>query len=179
MKQNKEYYQKHKEEIIEYNKKRYQERREEVLEYKKQWREEHKEGVSEYNKQYYQQFKKELSEKQKKYRQEHKKEKAEYNKKYQQTPIGRANGLLRNYRYADKKAGRGECTLTAQWIVDNIFTKKCAHCPETDWMELGCNRLDNSLPHTPENVEPCCGSCNCKLGGRPKKIIYPCQLVGK
>lgn len=103
---------------------------------------------------------------------ERKAAKREYNKRYMRqynkTPIGRAHNLLTAYKQSDKMAGRGECTLTAQWIIDNIFTKKCAHCPETDWRELGCNRLDNSLPHTPDNVEPCCEVCNNK---QPRKKL--------
>ena len=119
----------------------------------KRWREKHKEEYAEYQKQY---------------QQEHKEELAEYMKQYYKTPMGRAFGLLQGYRSSDKIAGRGECTLTAQWIMDNIFTKKCAHCEKTGWDVIGCNRLDNSLPHTPDNVEPCCGECNFK---QPKKTL--------
>ena len=103
---------------------------------------------------------------------ERKAAKKEYNKRYMRqynkTPIGRAHNLLTAYKQSDKIADRGECTLTAQWIIDNIFTQKCAHCPETDWHKLGCNRIDNALPHTPDNVEPCCEVCNNK---QPRKKI--------
>ena len=102
------------------------------------------------------------------YYQEHKEEKNEYNKQYNKTPMGRAISLLNRYRQSDKEMGRGECTLTAQWIVDNIFTKKCAHCEKTGWDIIGCNRINNALPHTPDNVEPCCLECNVKL---PKKAL--------
>lgn len=110
------------------------------------------------------------------YYQEHKEEIDEYMKQYQKqyskTPMGRAFNLLSAYQQKDKKYGRGECTLTAQWIVDNIFTKPCAHCGKTGWKIIGCNRIDNSLPHTPDNVEPCCEECNKKVsGGRPKKLM--------
>ncbi len=109
---------------------------------------------------------------------EYKEKKAEYNKQYRQTPMGRADKLLYRYRKSDIEKNRGECTIpNAKWIVDNIFTKKCAHCEETDWSKLGCNRLDNSLPHTPDNVEPCCFICNCKLGGRPKKTLRADEMT--
>lgn len=75
----------------------------------------------------------------------------------------RAMYLVQNYKRDDKEHNRGECTLTAKWIIDNIFTKHCVHCGESDWGKLGCNRIDNDLPHTPDNVEPCCGSCNIQL----------------
>lgn len=72
----------------------------------------------------------------------------------------RATMLLCEYNRADKRRNRGKGDLTTQWIVDNIFSKPCAHCGKTGWEVIGCNRLDNSKPHTKDNVEPCCRSCN-------------------
>ena len=43
----------------------------------------------------------------------------------------RAKSLVQNYRVEDKKYNRGECTLTADWIIENIFSKPCAHCGKT------------------------------------------------
>lgn len=82
---------------------------------------------------------------------------------YNKTPKGRAVYLLNRYKSSDKEHNRGESDLTSQWIVENIFSKPCAHCGETDWRKIGCNRLDNDKPHTKDNVEPCCGKCNRKL----------------
>lgn len=85
----------------------------------------------------------------------------------------RANSLLTNYRRNDKIYNRGECTLTAGWIIENIFSKPCVHCGESDWRKIGCNRLDNTKPHTPDNVEPCCRRCNRELqGGTRLKQVY-------
>ena len=96
------------------------------------------------------------------------------------TKKGRASHLLNAYRANDVKYNRGECTLTAEWIIEHIFTQPCAHCGESDWRELGCNRLDNSLPHTPDNVEPCCLKCNLKLEGKEKsKPVYQYTLDGE
>lgn len=92
-----------------------------------------------------------------------KEKKLQYHKDYTKTPMGRASYLVAAYKREDSKYDRGECTLTAKWIVENIFTKQCNHCGETDWCKLGCNRLDNSKPHTIDNVEPCCGRCNLKI----------------
>ena len=109
-----------------------------------------------------------------------KEEKREYQKQYRQTPMGRAYYLVQNYKYEDKKHGRGECTLTPQWIVENIFTKKCAHCDESNWRKLGCNRLDNSKPHTPDNVEPCCFEHNNELHSVERsKQVYQYTLSGE
>lgn len=87
----------------------------------------------------------------------------EYRKEYDKTPMARANRLLGAYKAADKKFNRGKGDLTAKWIVENIFSKPCAHCGKEGWDVIGCNRLDNSKPHTMDNVEPCCYECNLKL----------------
>lgn len=104
----------------------------------------------------------------------------EYQKNYRNTKIGKASILLSCYKRDDEKHNRGECTLTKEWIVDNILSKPCVHCGETDWTKIGCNRLDNSKPHTIENVEPCCWECNNKLGNIYKsKIVYQYTLDGE
>lgn len=99
-----------------------------------------------------------------KYNQDHKQEISEYWKQYNSTQVGRANHLLGKYRQSDNKCNRGECTLTAEWIINNIFTSKCVFCGESDWTKLGCDRIDNNLPHTEDNVQCCCGKCNNKRG---------------
>lgn len=80
-----------------------------------------------------------------------------------QEPLRRAKVLLYEYNRADKKRGLCEGNLTPQWIVDNIFTKPCAHCGKAGWQVIGCNRIDDDKPHTIDNVEPCCQKCNSKM----------------
>ena len=89
---------------------------------------------------------------------------AKFMAKKRLTLIGRAEYLETNYKRLDKESNRGESTITAEWIVENIFTQPCHYCGETDWKKLGCDRINNTLPHTPENVVPCCGKCNVKKG---------------
>lgn len=101
----------------------------------------------------------------KQYYQDNKEKEQKRCKKYGKTPMGRATILLRNYRKDDKKHNRGECTIpNAQWIMENIFPKPCHWCGETGWEIMGCDRIDNELPHTPDNVNPCCKACNDKRG---------------
>ena len=88
---------------------------------------------------------------------------------YTPPPTTRASNLLYSYNREDEKYGRGKGDLTAQWIAENILTKSCVHCGESDWKKIGCNRLDNSKPHTMDNVEPCCRKCNAKLRGKDIK----------
>lgn len=80
--------------------------------------------------------------------------------RYNSTMFGRAVYLNSAYRYKDRKYNRGEGDITPQWIVDNIFNKPCHYCGETDWRKMGCDRIDNSLPHNADNVVPCCKDCN-------------------
>ena len=139
-------------------------------EYDKQWRLENAERRREYRKQYYQDNAERNKEQMKQYYQDNAERLKEYQKQYNQTPMGRASHLLCTYNQNDKKHNRGRGDLTSEWIVERIFSQPCAHCGKEGWKVIGCNRLDNSLPHTMDNVEPCCFECNCKLSGRPIKI---------
>lgn len=129
-----------------------EERKAAQREQKKKWYQKHKEEKAEYQKQYRQEHKEEINEKRK-----------EIQKRWRTTLNGRANNILTAYRASDKKYNRGRGDLTAQWIIENIFSKACVYCGETDWHKLGCNRLDDSKPHSKDNVEPCCMKCNRKL----------------
>lgn len=120
----------------------------------------------------------------KEYCQEYRKNRREITRKQDQerrkTPIGRASYLCKHYNQQDKMYDRGRGDLTPQWIVDNIFTKPCAHCEKTGWQIIGCNRINNDLPHTMDNVEPCCEECNSDLAGIDKrKTVYQYTLEGE
>lgn len=135
------------------------------------------EKKAEYDAKYRQNNKEKIAKQKTEYRENNKEKFAEYEVKYRLTPKGRANNLLKAYRQTDKKYNRGECTLTADWIIQNIFSKPCHYCGKTDWKELGCDRIDNSLPHRPDNVVPCCDKCNKKRGTTPFDEYL--KLVGK
>ena len=62
-----------------------------------------------------------------KYNKKSKNEKGEYRLVYQNTPLGRAANLLGQYKRMDNEANRGKSDLTNKWIVENIFSKPCAH----------------------------------------------------
>lgn len=78
--------------------------------------------------------------------------------------MARAVSLISGYRRNDERHNRGKGDLTARWVVDNILNKPCFYCGETGWEIMGCDRIDNSKPHTMDNVVPCCFNCNCKRG---------------
>lgn len=151
--------------------------KEEKREYNKKWYQIHKEKLLKKQNEYY----KNNKDIHKAYYKRNKERIIEYQKNYQveydKTQMARANSLLCAYNTADKKYNRSIGDLTAKWIVENIFSKPCVHCGENDWHKIGCNRLDNSKPHTMDNVEPCCFNCNISLlkmerteNGRFKKI---------
>lgn len=144
-----EYYKAHREELLKYKSEWYKNNKEEQLQKCKEYREHNREKIAANKKKYYQDN-----------RDVFLKKSSEYNS----TKEGRSKKLLRTYKRNDKNANRGECTLTAEWIVENIFSKPCHYCGESDWTKIGCDRIDNSKPHTPDNVVPCCARCNNKRG---------------
>lgn len=134
--------------------------RESRRKYMKKWRMTHQDKVKEQNKKNYLLNRENNINRVKKWKEDN----PNWQKEYRLTKIGRAFELLGSYRVSDEKHQRGECTITAQWIVDNIFSKSCHYCGENDWKQLGCDRIDNSKPHTEENCIPCCMECNRKRG---------------
>jgi hypothetical protein len=118
---------------------------------KRRYKENNREKIKEAGRQYYS---------------THKKEYADSQKEYMKTPQGRAKSMLANYKKVDKESGTGECTLTQKWILDNIFASSCTYCGESDWRKLGCDRIDNNLPHTQENCVCACLSCNAQRSNR-------------
>lgn len=147
LKRQREYHNSHKEERREYE----NSHKEEIREYKKKYRDSHKEEIREYEK---------------KYRDTNREVRMAYSNAYRKEnyytkPRLRAYYLMSKYRHSDKEKNLGETTLTSGWIVDNIFSgQSCIYCGETDWRKLGCDRIDNSLPHTPENCVCACSNCN-------------------
>ena len=155
------------EHLKEYRKQWYLNNKEKMQSYYKTYQERHSDERKEYLKKYYSEHKDEIRKKQNEYNRKHYQDNSTEEKKRttewrRNTKLGRARSLLNAYNQADESRGRGKGDLTPKWIVENIFTKPCAHCGVTGWDIIGCNRLDNSKPHTKDNVEPCCFKCNLK-----------------
>lgn len=77
---------------------------------------------------------------------------------YRKTEIGRASALSYAYRKIDKAKGI-DSKITKEYLVENIFSKPCFYCDDTN-EGIGCDRIDNSKGHTIDNVVPCCRTCN-------------------
>lgn len=116
----------------------------------------------------------------KQYRENNKERLAELQNEYRNTPMGRAVQLISSYNTSDRKAGRGKGNLTPKWVVNNILDEACVYCGLRDWTKIGCNRIDNSKPHTMDNVEPCCAKCNeLQHGKQLSKQVYQYTLDGE
>lgn len=176
-KQQAEWRKAHKEEMVKYASEYYKKNRDDIIkrvaEYSKANKEKitahkheyyitNKEKISECFSEYYQKNKDNITKRVNEYYYANKEKISEYSINRRKTPMGRANYLVQSYRQSDNKFNRGECTLTSKWIVEHIFSQPCHYCGESDWTKIGCDRKDNSLPHTPDNVVPCCYACNCK-----------------
>lgn len=65
--------------------------------------------------------------------------------------------MLSSYRCGDKTRGR-LFNLTRDYFEQNIISKPCTYCGATE--NVGCDRIDNTLGHTDNNVLPACYICN-------------------
>ena len=93
-----------------------------------------------------------------------KEKKAAYKADYrdpQTHPLNWARMMVAHYRRMDRDRGFDTSqTITAEWFVQNIMYKPCAHCGLLQVGAIGVNRKSNALGHIPSNCEPCCQSCN-------------------
>jgi hypothetical protein len=89
--------------------------------------------------------------------------KARYRRYYAAGP-GKALYLFHAYRSFDAKRGLAT-DISAQWIRENVLRAACSYCGTTE-ETLGCDRLDNAVGHTVDNIVPACGTCNRVRGDR-------------
>ena len=76
-------------------------------------------------------------------------------------PLNWAKTIVKGYRMMDRERGFDpNQTISAEWFLQNIAYRPCAHCGLQAIGLIGCNRLDNTKGHTIDNVEPCCLKCN-------------------
>ena len=125
------------------------------------------EKFKEYQKEYYKANKEKICKRVKNYKDSHKTECTNWYKEYRKTPKGRAHYLAMGYNAKDLKYRGIKGEMTSDFILKNIFTSKCVYCGESDWSKLGCDRIDNSQIHTPNNVVCCCYNCNTKRQTTP------------
>ena len=92
---------------------------------------------------------------------ENKEKMARYNQEYYRTIPGMASRRRSHYLADDKEKGFDTAqTITAEWIAENILTASCIYCHDNEPYHLGCDRIDESKGHTPDNVVCACPICN-------------------
>ena len=143
----KQYYSDNKTDILDIRKDYYNCNKEKILISKKVYRQENKETISAHNKEKYNREKEKVR---------------SHMAEYRSTRQGRAVNLCNSYKNRDLIHNYDiSQNIDSKWIIDNIFSgQSCIYCGESDWTRLGCDRIDNSKPHTPDNVVCACGLCN-------------------
>lgn len=151
-----------------------EERKEAHRQADRKYRMTHKEQEAEKHHNWYVNHKAEAKAYQDKYRSEHLEEKREYQKEwrkktnftekqkeYRKTKTGRALALSAAYNSYDTNRFSSNNTVTKTWIINNLFSgQHCVYCGDGDWRHLGADRIDNSKPHTEDNILCSCGICN-------------------
>lgn len=146
----------------------YAEHREDILEKQKQYNTEHREDRLEYGKQYSKQYRAEhrenILEYKKQYRAEHREEILEYGKQYSKRCYATLKGYCNKIRncniQADRKYGRIGDELPSNYPTVEDYMELLQQVDfydgkQYDFTEMGLDRINNSLPHTLDNVVPC------------------------
>jgi hypothetical protein len=139
-----------------YNKEYYVEHRDERIEYIKQWKVDNLEYDKQYKKQWYA-------------------DNPEYNKQYMKqwrsTIEGYANMIRYNNLQADRNQGRiraNEDPLPSlEEYIELLQQRDYYDGEQYHWSEMGLDRIDNSKPHTLDNVVPCSTAHNVQRGTMP------------
>ncbi len=132
-----------------------------IREYQSKYRAEHSESKKVYLRRYRQDNREELKEKQKQYRDNNREYLTKKSREAYWSEPERARQLV--YRYSLNDSEKGFDTsenITREWLVEHIFNSSCVYCGDSDWSHLGCDRIDNNKPHTPDNCVCSCGICN-------------------
>lgn len=97
----------------------------------------------------------------------------------------KASKMVSSYKSSDKKKGLN-CGIDIKFMMEEIFGKKCTYCGT--YKNVGCDRIDNSIGHTPDNIIPACYTCNTirrdifsvdemkKIGSFISKEIYSARI---
>ena len=153
-------------------KKRYQDNREKILEHNKQVYQSNRESKLEYAKQYREKHKEEILEKKKLYYADNREVKLEYMKQYYSTLRGYCTKIRKDNIREDRKYDRIGNELPNDYPTVEDYMK-LLQLPDFydgkqyDFIEMGLDRIDNSLPHILSNVVPCTTKHNTQRGRKP------------
>lgn len=155
--------------------------RAEHVEYFKQWYAEHAEAKKQYSKQWRDNNAEARKQYMKQYKAEHADAIKQYFKQYRATIEGYARQIRINNLQADRKYGRcgkDEDPLpTIEEYIHLLSQPDYYDGKQYHWTEMGLDRIDNSKPHTIDNVIPC-STKNNRQRGR-KSFEEFCELIQK
>ena len=105
----------------------------------------------------------------------------QYWKQYYATIEGYARNVRKNNLKADRKQGRigaNEDPLPSiEQYIELLQQRDYYDGKQYHWSEMGLDRIDNSKPHTIDNVVPCCTAHNRQRGR--KSFEEFCELIQK
>jgi DNA-directed RNA polymerase subunit RPC12/RpoP len=141
----------------------YAEHRDERIEKTKQYNAEHAEAKKQYHKQYYAVNREHILEQQKQYNADNSEARKHYWKQYNAEKYSTIEGYARVIRKdnlrADRKQGRiaaNEDPLPSiEQYIELLQKLDFYDGKQYHWSEMGLDRIDNSKPHTLDNVVPC------------------------
>jgi len=78
----------------------------------------------------------------------------------------KASKMVSSYKFSDKSKGLNveNNYVDVEYIINSIFYKNCNYCGTLE--RIGCDRIDNSLSPSKDNLVPACYSCNVIRGDR-------------
>ena len=174
-----------KEELKQHNKENnrryYEKNRDDILEYQKQYAVDNKERAADYHKIYYNKNRKCLLIKAKEYQQEHKMERQKYIEEYNVTHKDiidvyaekrrndpnrkeqrKQHGLTLDGKYAQYKSAaksRNKIFNLTKEEFSSFWQQPCEYCGD-DIDTIGIDRIDNSIGYEVTNLKSCCQMCN-------------------
>lgn len=131
-----------------------------------------KDGLQAYckecNKQYLKQYYAEHAEYSKQYYADNAEARKEYKKQYYATIEGYARSIRWTNLQADRKYGRigaeEDPLPTIEEYIELLQQRDYYDGKQYHWSEMGLDRIDNSKPHTLDNVVPCSTAHNIQRG---------------
>ena len=154
-------YEANKEAIREQNRAYRKANKEAVSEYRKAYYEKNKDYYEAYNEAYYESNKGAILKQKKVYHKANKEYYAEYKKAYYRTPKGRYN-LIKN----SAKRRNINFSLPFGLYESQLWGKPCHYCG-CELEATGLDRKDSNKGYAPDNVVPCCRSCNSRKSDKP------------